>query len=151
MAGSIPGSREPRSTVAAEISDLFHRITQRLRRAAGQELEPRGVTWAQVRALRALAGGTTPMRMSELAQRLRIARRSATSIVDELSDRDLVQRRPDPSDRRGVAVVVTPGGDALLADLSRRRRDAGSQLTSRLSHDELVTLRDLLRRLDTDD
>ena len=38
-----------------------------------------------------------PVRMSELADRLGIARRSATSVVDELVDRGLVERRAEPA------------------------------------------------------
>jgi DNA-binding MarR family transcriptional regulator len=87
--------------------------------------------------------------MSELAERLRIARRSATSLVDELVERGLVERLPDPVDRRAVTVAVTPAGGALLDRLVQRRRQAAGDLTSALDGRELEVLRDLLRRLDS--
>ena len=61
---------------------------------ANHDLGPLGVTWAQVRALRTVARCGGPVRMSELADRLGIARRSATSVVDELVERGLVGRPP---------------------------------------------------------
>jgi DNA-binding MarR family transcriptional regulator len=86
--------------------------------------------------------------MSELAERLRVARRSATSLVDELVERGLVERLADPSDRRAVTVAVTAAGAAVLERLAERRREAASDLASALDRRELRTLRDLLRRLD---
>ena len=36
-----------------------------------------------------------------------------TALVDQLEARELVERRPDPTDRRVKRIVVTPKGDAL--------------------------------------
>jgi len=135
----------------AEVADLIAGVGRRIRRAASHELEPLGVTWGQVRALRMLARGGEPVRMSELADQLRIARRSATSVVDELAERGLVVRSSDPNDRRAVTVDVTPAGWSLLDELAQRRRAAAADITSSLTPAELVTLRDLLRRLDRPD
>jgi DNA-binding MarR family transcriptional regulator len=142
------GRNIPDPSVSAEIADLLYRVTHRMRRASEPVLEPLGVTWAQLRALRSLSRAEPPMRMSELAERLRIARRSATSLVDELAERGLVERLPDPVDRRAVTVAVTPAGGALLDELVQRRREAAGDLTSALDGRELRTLRELLRRLD---
>jgi DNA-binding MarR family transcriptional regulator len=145
------GSRdrsEEDAELGAEIAELLTAVSRRLRHAANAELDPLGVTWGQVRALRTIAAGGDAMRMSELADRLGIARRSATSVVDDLVARGLVARRPDPADRRGVAVVLTRRGAALLRDLRARRRSAALGMTATLSTDELRQLRDLLRRLD---
>ena len=44
------------------------------------------------------------MRPSVLAERLHIAARSATEVVDALEERGLVERGPDPDDRRATLV-----------------------------------------------
>jgi DNA-binding MarR family transcriptional regulator len=134
--------------VGDEVAHLILAVSRRARSAVNRDLDPLGVSWSQVRALRTLARGEEPMRMSELAERLGIARRSATSVVDELAERDLVTRRRDPADRRAVAVQIAPAGETLLDELDHRRRAAASRLTNVLSGRELVTLRNLLRRLD---
>lgn len=141
------GSGIPEPDPSAEVADLIASVGRRIRRAASHDLEPLGVTWGQVRALRTLGRCAGPVRMSELADRLRIARRSATSVVDELVERGLVERAADPADRRAVTVDVTPAGRALLDQLVDRRRAAAADLTSTLSPAELTTLRELLSRI----
>jgi len=141
------GSGIPAPELSAEVADLIAGVGRRIRRATNHDLEPLGVTWGQVRALRTLGRGDGPVRMSELADRLRIARRSATSVVDELVERGLVARAADPADRRAVTVAVTPAGRALLEQLVTRRRAAAADLTSPLTPAELATLRDLLTRI----
>ena len=70
-----------------------------------------------------------------------------TNRVDRLTARGLVERSPDPNDRRGVIVALTDAGretvDAALADLLSRER----QLLSRLSERDRSTLAALLREL----
>jgi DNA-binding MarR family transcriptional regulator len=144
MADRIPDERE---RLAGEVADLVHAVAHLLRRRATRDLEPLGVTWAQVRALRVVARHA-PMRMSDLADHLRIARRSATSVVDELVDRGLVARTAEPGDRRAVVVEPTDAGRAVLDEVSRRRRDAIVEAAGVLDDDELRALHTLLRRLD---
>lgn len=70
-----------------------------------------------------------------------------TNRVDRLETRGLVERQPDPADRRGVHVRLTPRGkervDSALADLLHRERD----LLRGLSRDDQDALSALLRRL----
>ena len=142
MPGSIPTSEE--------VADLLHSVNRRIRTASHGELGPIGLTPGQWRALRTIAGGSGELRMSELADRLRIARRSATSVVDDLVERNLVVRRSHPQDRRAVIVELTVAGRELVADRAKQRRRAASRRLGLLSDAELHTLRDLLRRLDQD-
>ncbi|MGH2540699.1 MAG: MarR family winged helix-turn-helix transcriptional regulator [Actinomycetota bacterium] len=149
MPRDIPAPpNEAADPLGDEVAHLLLAVTRRARSAVNKDLGPLGVSWSQVRALRTLARHGEPIRMSELAERLGIARRSATSVVDELAERGLVTRRRDPDDRRAVAVEVAAAGWSLLDELDHRRRAAASRLTSVLSRRELVTLRNLLRRLD---
>jgi DNA-binding MarR family transcriptional regulator len=153
MASVFPGPRHPGESdelvdAGLEVADRIAAISRRIRRAANAELEPLGVTWGQVRALRTIAGCGEPVRMSDLADRLGIARRSATSVVAELVERGLVERLADPTDRRAVAVAATRRGARLLRDLHARRRSAAREVTSVLAPAELDQLRVLLARLD---
>lgn len=131
-----------------EVADLIHAVNRRIRNATYQNLDPLGVTPSQARALRVLHRAGGQMQMSELAERLRIARRSATTVVDELAERGLVERHDHPSDRRAVVVTPTGAGSALLARLTNRRLTAARDVLATLSERDLVVLRDLLRRLD---
>ncbi len=133
--------------LVGEVAELLHTVARRLRRDAWSVLEPLGVTPAQLRALRTLESCGRPVRMSELADRLGVARRSATSVVDELGGRKLVERSDDPTDRRATAVAVIPAGRHLLAAVSRRRVESLATLAGGLSPSQLRQLRNLLRRL----
>jgi DNA-binding MarR family transcriptional regulator len=144
-----PG-RAGKPDLSDEVGDLLHRVNRRIRAVANLDLEPLGITSAQARALRTLARSDGPIRMSELADRLRVARRSATSVIDELAERGLVDRRADPSDRRAVDVEVTPAGWSMLDRIDAHRRRAAARVTRGLDRRDLVALRDLLRRLDPD-
>ena len=53
----------------------------------------------------------------ELAQHMRIEPPALVRHLDKLADEGLVERRPDPDDRRIVRVVVTEAGHARLREL----------------------------------
>src|SRR4051794_36071204 len=58
-----------------------------------------------------------------IAQRLGIDRTVMTYLVDDLEQAGLVERRPDPADRRARQVVLTTRGKTVLADASNRLKD----------------------------
>lgn len=173
MPGSFPsddGHGSPTDVEAADVdvADLVSQVSRRMRRRTRSALAPLGVTWAQVRALRAMRAGDDgtggdgggdghgdghgdAVRMSVLADRLGVVRRSATSVVDELVDKGLAARRDDPADRRAVVVAPTARGRRLLARVDHVRSDSAADLVRDLDPDEVETLVGLLRRLRPDD
>ena len=87
------------------------------------------------------------MRLSELSDRLRIAARSTTEVVDGLQDRGLVERRPDPQDRRATLVALTDEG-TRVGQAIRASRDAEAEAYfSVLSDAERTDLTGILRKL----
>ncbi|MEE8601347.1 MarR family winged helix-turn-helix transcriptional regulator [Euzebya tangerina] len=146
MVSSIP-ERGP-ATTAEQVADLLHHTASRLRHAVRRDLKDTGVTPAQWRALRMVSCCDSPPRMSQVAEWLRIARRSATDVIDELEEQGLVARSPDPTDRRAVVVEATEAGRDLLGTLTRRRRQVAARQLEVLSEAELATLADLLARID---
>lgn len=100
--------------------------------------------------LRTLDQSDQALRLSELATRLGIVPRSATSVVDDLEAAHLVARHPDPDDRRAILVTLTPAGTEVLTTIRRTRRDAMVTLVARLTPEEQATLHQLLTRLAQD-
>ena len=129
------------------IPDLLARLTRRIRAEARHDLGPLGITPAQMRALRTLGGGADALRMSDLADRLGIVKRSATDVVAGLVDRGLVRRGGDSADRRAVLLHITPAGRSLLDVVAERRRDAAERLVGVLTAAERDQLGRLLRRV----
>jgi DNA-binding MarR family transcriptional regulator len=98
----------------------------------------------RVKSLMWLAEG--PMSLSGLAEAVGVDAPYATLIVDSLEQRGLVERQPDPADRRRKLVTLTPAGSKAIEELLEIEREPPPGFT-RLSPAELETLETLLRRL----
>ena len=107
------------------LSEAFRAVARRLRDLNREALAPWDVTPSQFRAIGVLSRHGT-MRQGELAEHLRIAPRSTTEVVDDLQERGLVDRAPDPKDRRATLVGLTEKGTELV-DAIRTARRAGSE------------------------
>jgi DNA-binding MarR family transcriptional regulator len=130
--------------------DLLMGVARSMRHAFVAALADYDVTPAQGRALRIaadVAAGEGAPRLSVLAERLRIAPRSATEVVDALEERGLVERRPDPADRRAALVQATDEGRRLHAVLAEARRRATEEYLAVLSPADRAELDRILRLL----
>lgn len=58
-----------------------------------------------------------PMRMNELATHMGLERSYLTVIADRLEERGLVERQPDPTDRRVKNLALTPKGRKIKATI----------------------------------
>ncbi|WP_432095302.1 MarR family winged helix-turn-helix transcriptional regulator [Streptomyces sp. bgisy100] len=102
------------------------------------------LTGAQARVLSLLSHEPMPMR--RIAQKLKCEPSNITGIVDRLESRGLVERRPDPADRRVKLAAPTEEGRATATRLRDALGFAREPLAG-LSTEERTTLRDLLRRM----
>lgn len=123
------------------------RSTRGLRRGWARALEPWDLTPHHARALQVVGELGSP-RLGTVAERLRIAPRSATEVIDALEERALVQRAPDEGDRRAICVSLTGRGREVLAEVNDARGKAATEHFSTLSSAERDTLADLLGKLD---
>jgi DNA-binding MarR family transcriptional regulator len=87
------------------------------------------------------------MSPSELGDRLIVTRATVTGVVDSLERRSYVKRSPNPSDRRGVLVELTPEGLEIVAQvrsvIHRHERD----WMEVLSDDELAAYISVMHRI----
>jgi DNA-binding MarR family transcriptional regulator len=137
--------------IVSQVSEQFTRAYWRMRRGTAKELAPLGLTFAQGRVLRVLGRAEAPMRIGDLALRLEIVPRSATSMVDLLEEAGLAERQPDREDRRSVLVSPTQAGRALLERMGEARRASAEALFGRLDEQQLERLRELLDVLNAPD
>ena len=131
--------------VLSRISRLARRLDlDRAQAFARHSLE----SW-EFDVLSALRRAGDPYRLSpgQLVQQTLVTSGTMTNRVDRLERRGLVERSPDPHDRRGVIVELTESGkrtvDAAMADLLERERQLLAELPARQRTD----LANLLRRL----
>ncbi len=112
-----------------------------LERAIVAALRPLGLSFGDFDVLNTLRrrGGDQGTKPRDLAQSSLITSGAMTSRLDRLERAALIERRPDPRDRRGVLVQLTEQGEqlaeeslhaviaadeAFLEPLSRRQRDS---------------------------
>ncbi|MEV6047137.1 MarR family winged helix-turn-helix transcriptional regulator [Streptomyces xanthochromogenes] len=122
------------------IGTVVGRYYEEYERAAAEH----SLTGAQARVLGLLS--LEPMPMRRIAQKLKCEPSNVTGIVDRLEARGLVERRPDPADRRVKLAAPTPGG-LTTATALRDSLNFAREPLAELSADERRVLRDLLRRM----
>jgi len=128
------------------LAEAFWSVARQLRRAAAESLAQWEISPSQARALRVLARHDE-IRLSDLAEHLHIAARSATEVVDGLEAKGLVQRRPDPQDRRATLVTPTRPGADLIAAIRTTRGTQAERLFDQLSATDRANLGRILRKL----
>ncbi|WP_245656881.1 MarR family winged helix-turn-helix transcriptional regulator [Sphingomonas asaccharolytica] len=79
---------------------------------------------------------------------LGIQRANMVSLINELVDAGLIDRRTAEEDRRAFALTITPAGSDALAAGSKRIRKHEQRLLSDLSAEERRMLIDLLQRIE---
>lgn len=126
--------------------EAFWAVTRRLREHTRVALEPWHISPSQSRALGVLSRHGQ-MRLSTVAEHLRIAPRSATEVIDDLQRRGLAVRRPDPSDRRATLVELTPHGVETMRAIREARAAEGERLFAGLDPGDRAELTRILRHL----
>jgi DNA-binding MarR family transcriptional regulator len=128
------------------LAEAFRGVSRQLRRASRDVVAPWDVTPGHARALSVLLHHGV-MRLNELSDHLRIAPRSTTEVVDALEDRGLIERRPDPGDRRATLVALTDEG-LRAGEAMRAAQDVeGERFFSILSTADRARLGAILRKL----
>lgn len=70
-----------------------------------------------------------------------------TKIIDQMAERGLVSRHPDPQDARRVRVFLTQAGRSMAESLVADARDHEAKILDRLSPGDAQTIKPILRAL----
>lgn len=136
------------SSVESDLGWALGTVMRAYLRMANEQLAgtPGGPRGYQVLAAAAECGTNSQL---ALAKHLGIDRTVMTYLLDDLEAASLVERTPDPADRRARRVALTDAGRERLCELERGLRDAEEHLLGPLDPAERDTLRELLHRLAT--
>lgn len=104
------------------------------------------VTLPQYRALIVLAS-KGPQRVASLAESLGVTPPTATRMCDRLVRKGLVRRRTARDDRREVRLSLTRAGQALVTDVTKRRRAEIAELLATIPADDQDAMVELFGRL----
>jgi len=134
----------PFRSVAFTLTSLGYAISRRFQQA----LEPLELEPGEFALLRAV-GASEGEPQNALAERLHISPSWMVAIVDELENRDLLERRPHARDRRVRNLHLTAVGKRLLRRAEEHAERFDRQVTDPLNEAELRQLLDLLERVAT--
>ena len=153
---------DPETTSPDDLSDALvaamdrtiSRYQRSLRHAIEQAEGPERLTMPQLRCLQAITADGTAL-TTQLARRMNVAVPTMTSMIDGLTERGLVERHPDPVDRRQVRIVMTDEGRAVLARYQKivhaRLRTLLAHLTTAQKKRLLAAMDDVALMLDADE
>ncbi|AQT78070.1 MarR family transcriptional regulator [Mycolicibacterium litorale] len=135
-----------RTDLITELFATVGRFRRTVRRAAGRPFGASGLTESQAELLR-LVGRQPGISVSAAAAELGLAANTASTLVSKLSADGLLERTPDPEDRRVGRLALTAPAQQL-ADASRAaRRAALAEVLDDLCDDDTEALAGGLRVL----
>ncbi len=88
-----------------------------------------------------------PHPVQKISETFSIPSGSITYVVDKLEKKGLVERQPNPSDRRAMNVVLTEEGKSLFDDIFPKHVATISKNLSFISEEEKGQLIDLLKKI----
>src|SRR5216117_165288 len=104
-----------RSELALQLTDAVTAARGAVQRAGDRAFRAYGLSQRAHAALSAVEqGGPDGARPKEIADLLGVSRAAATTFVQRLEAKGLVETTPDPEDDRGVRVTLTRRGSEVL-------------------------------------
>lgn len=125
------------------------RLALHLDRARRQAFADHNLESSEFDVLSALRRSGKPYQLSpgQLVQETLVTSGTMTNRVDRLVSKGLVERLPDPADRRGVQVRLTGPGSVAVDGAIDALLDHEHELLEGLTADEATALADALRTL----
>jgi len=111
------------------------------------KLDGAGLSFAKLLALKAISDAGESLPLGQLAGQLSCVKSNVTQLVDRLEADGLVERKPDPRDRRTRLAVLTPAGRKACKEGIRLQQEAERGLLAKLSKNEAHQLGALLEKL----
>ena len=129
------------------MSHLIERYTNARLQAYG--LSP-ALTLPRIQLLMCVAAGAaeeSSTRMSDIALDLGVTARTITTMVDALEREGLVDRVPEPNDRRAISLVLTEDGEDMVTKIKAPLNEISSSIIAPLTDADQEALQGLLMRL----
>jgi len=128
------------------VTAMLAQVSRLMRRAFDERARQIGVTRPQWQVLSVLARNEG-INQGALADMLEVEPITAGRMIDRLQDADLVQRRPDPADRRAWRLHLTARGTELLDELRPFARETLELALDGISEGERAGLNQTLLQM----
>jgi len=124
----------------------FAGLYMQLMRTLDRRMAEQGASLARTKML-LVVQKRGPLRAKDIAEYFEQSPRTVTESIDGLERDGLVQREPDPSDRRAKLVRITPKGVEAAAKTEPLRRQMIEQAFGILDPAEREALREILAKI----
>lgn len=125
---------------------LLHEVSRLTRRRFNARLQPSGLTQEQWRALAHIAR-REGIGQAALADILEIQPITLTRVIDRLAGAGLVERRPNPNDRRAVQLFLTAQATPLIEHIAEHAAAVHREALADLPPAARETLIDILQAM----
>jgi DNA-binding MarR family transcriptional regulator len=128
---------------------IFYQLSKANQAAArflNERLAPSNVTAVQGVVLNFLSEGDA-IASKELGQRTKLDSATLTGILDRLEAMGLVERRPNPADRRAILICLSKKGKKVAGDVHRIIQRANRDLLTGFGVQEERGLKAMLMRI----
>jgi MarR family transcriptional regulator for hemolysin len=125
---------------------LLHDVARLLRVEADRRARLHGMTRAQWGILVWLQR-QPGISQKELSELLEVEPITVARLIDRLQAREMVERRPDPRDRRIWRLHLRPRAHDVLDEINQQRADMASTLTAGIDEDSIDIMTEALLRM----
>ncbi|MEV4318859.1 MarR family transcriptional regulator [Actinocrispum sp. NPDC049592] len=133
-----------------DLNWLINRAAHQIREAMDAEASAHGLSIRGQIVLTALAQQPTavkPVTQLALSTALGLDKTTMTAVLDRLESQGLIQRTPDPNDRRARIPVLTEAGREQQAKVFDKLMQVEHAMVAHLDRGEVDKLKELLRKL----
>lgn len=125
---------------------LLAKAYQRGHAALKKRLVPYGLTPLQqlIMAALALEDGISA---GEVGKRLTLDSATLSGILDRMEEKGLIEKRSDPTDKRVSRIHLTSSAREMNSGLAHARQEANQELLAKLSLEEKLLLKRILKDL----
>lgn len=140
------GSHELDAPPWLRVESTLMAAARDMRTAYDQAFEPLDLNLSQA-SLLAFVQEFGPHTQTQLAERMRLGRASTGAVIDQLEKRGLVERQPNPEDRRVWLVGITAPGKDLVGEVAAIDKVFREHLRRNISREERQQLANVIVRL----
>lgn len=125
---------------------LLAKAYQKAHAAFKQKLAPFGITPVQHLIIAVLAEEDflTP---AEISERILMDGATLSGVLDRMAEGGLIRKEENPQDRRSLRISLTAKAKKMCADLAVQRKAINEELTAKLTLEEKILLKRLLKDL----
>jgi MarR family transcriptional regulator for hemolysin len=135
-----------RDLASSDFLESLTKVSRKIRTAFNQQVTAHGLTYPRARALFRLTKKQN-MTQTELALELELEQATLVRLLDRMEENGLIERRPDPGDRRAKLISLTPHGEEQAAFVRSLADQIRKQIFAGLDHDDISRANVLLEAI----